>query len=94
MIKRIKKETVVKRDSAIELTSTGLSEGTPVEVIVLVDERNSGLEAAPSDDKKWADFYKNVVGMWKDDEDIQQVFAEIERDRRLDRGREIIGFDD
>ena len=56
----------------LEIASTDLPVGTAVEVIVVVEEESNRSEATPDDDK-WADF-DSVVGAWKDDENIKQVF--------------------
>ena len=98
-IKGIRQKTIVKPGGAIELESTDLSAGTFVEVIVLVDESkpvDQGSQTSPdtlSQEEKWADFY-SVLGAWKDNEDIDQVFAEIDRERHLDYGRHAPIFDD
>jgi hypothetical protein len=94
MLKGIRQETVVKSGGVIELTSTDLPVGTSVEVIILVNDGANKTSEASSNDEKWARFYEKVVGAWKDDEDIHQVFAEIEQARHLDRGRETPVFDD
>ena len=93
MLKGIKQKTIVKPGGAIELASTDLPVGTSVEVIVLVTEQGDHSKNASSQDEKWARFYEKAVGMWKDSEDIEQVFAEIDRERHLDYGRETPALD-
>lgn len=84
----IRQKTIVKPGGAIELESTDLPAGTAVEVIVLVTEQDERSKPELSQDEKWKQFYEKAVGMWKDDEDIDRVFAEIDRERHLDFGRE------
>jgi hypothetical protein len=43
---------------------------------------------SPEQDQKWAKFYEDVVGAWKDDLEINQIFEEIDQARHLDYGRE------
>ena len=94
MLKGIRQETIVEPDGTIELNPTDLPAGTSVEVIVLISEKDDKPDAALSQDEKWARFYERAVGVWKDDEDIERVFAEIDRERHLDRGRETPVLDD
>ena len=93
MLKEIRQEAVVKPGGVIEIASTDLPVGTAVEVIVVVEEESNQSEATPDDDK-WADFDKNVVGAWKNDEEINQIFKEIERDRHRPSNRETPVFGD
>ncbi|MGC1309073.1 MAG: hypothetical protein WA885_17750 [Phormidesmis sp.] len=93
MLKEIRQETVVKPGGVIELTSDDFPVGTSVEVIVLLNEENNQLSHTSNDDEKWAKFYENVVGAWKDDEEINQIFKEIDRERHLDYGRGTPTFD-
>lgn len=93
MIKGIRQKTIVKPGGAIELACADLPVGTSVEVIVLID---AGKETPPeslSQEEKWTRFY-SVLGAWKDDEDTDRVFAEIDRERHLDYGRPTPNFDD
>ena len=41
---------------------------------------------------QWEEIEK-VIGFWENDEEITQIFAEIDRERHLDYGREV-NFDD
>jgi predicted DNA-binding antitoxin AbrB/MazE fold protein len=41
---------------------------------------------------QWNELEK-VIGVWKDDQEITDIFAEIDMERHLDYGREI-NFDD
>ena len=93
MLKGIRQEAIVKQGGVIELASIDLPVGTSVEVIVLVDEGKQTPPESLSQEEKWARFY-SVLGTWKDDEDIDQVFAEIDRERHLDYGRQTPIFDD
>lgn len=93
MLREIRQETVVKPGGVIELASDDFPVGTSVQVIVLLNEDSSQLSTALDEDEKWARFYKNVVGAWKDDEEISQIFEEIDRERHLDYGRETPSFD-
>ena len=92
MLKEIRQEAVVKSGGIIELTVADLPVGTAVEVTILLKE-NNGSSKAVSQEEKWARFYA-VLGAWKDDDDIERVFAEIDRDRHLDRSSEMPIFDD
>lgn len=89
MLKEIRQKAVVQPGGVIELTSADFPVGTSVEVVVLVDEGRDRSTDVSDNDKKWADFYKDVVGAWKDDEEINQIFKEIERDRRRPSTREM-----
>ena len=88
MLKEIRQETIVKSGGVIEVTSADFPVGASVEVIVLVEEEKDESSSTPDDDEKWAMFYENVVGAWKDDREIDQIFEEIDRERHLDQGRE------
>ena len=94
MLKEIRQDAVVKPGGVIELASTELPAGTAVKVIVLVGEEIEQSGVTPEDEEKWADFDKNVVGAWKDDEEINQIFLEIERDRHRPSNRETPVFED
>jgi len=104
MLKEIRQSAIVKLGGVIELDSTDLPVGSIVEVIILISEETSAsvepvavnkLSANNelSIDEKWARFY-SVVGMWKDDTDIDQVFSEIQSERQQDLGRETPNFDE
>lgn len=88
MLKEIRQETVVKSGGVIEVTSADFPVGASVEVIVLVDEKREPSSDMPDDSEKWARFYENVVGVWKGDEEINQIFEEIDRNQHQDLGRE------
>ncbi|MEL7067457.1 MAG: hypothetical protein AAGN15_02250 [Cyanobacteria bacterium J06581_3] len=96
MPKTLRQATTVKPGGVIELEPTDIPAGSAVEIIVMVTEDNGEQSASTSysNDDKWARFYKNVVGVWKDDDDINQIFAEIDRERHLDRSDETPNFDD
>ena len=84
MLKGIRQETVVKSGGVIEVTSADFSVGASVEVIVLVEEERDESSSTLDDDERWAMFYENVVGVWKEDREIDQIFEEIDRERHLD----------
>ncbi len=91
MLKGIRQEAVVQPGGIIELAPTDLPVGMAVEVIVLLNEEM--LSAEPEKDEKWVRFYETVVGAWKDDTEINQIFQEIDRARHLDRGSETPVFE-
>lgn len=92
MLKGIRQETVVKPGGVIELISSDLPVGTSVEVTVLIKEEGHASDEL-SEDERWARF-DSVIGVWKDDEDIDQIFKEIEQDRHRGSNREMPSFDD
>ena len=103
MMKELRQLTIVKPGGVIELASTDLPVGRSVEVIVLLDEEEHRsvrpLEKNPSKgddlhtDEKWARFY-SVLGRWKDDDDIDRIFNEIQIERQQDMGRDTPDFDE
>lgn len=42
----------------------------------------------PNKIEQWQQL-QQVIGAWKDDSEIEEIFAEIERERHAYRGREI-----
>ncbi|MGB3291415.1 MAG: hypothetical protein WBB01_00320 [Phormidesmis sp.] len=94
MLKGIRQEAIVKPGGIIELASPDLPVGISVEVIVLVNEDSRQPEDTADSEDKWAEFYKSAVGAWKDDEEINQIFKEIELNRRHSTSRETPTFDD
>jgi hypothetical protein len=88
MLKSIRQEAVVQPGGIIELAPTDLPVGTAVEVIVLLNEESALPSAEPEKDEKWVRFYETVVGAWKDDPEINQIFQEIDRARHLANRKE------
>lgn len=92
MLQAIRQQTTVKDGGIVELMPTDLPVGASVEVIVVVNENNPTVEAS-DEDKRWADFYENVVGAWEGDQEISKIFADIDKERHLDRSSETPSFD-
>lgn len=55
------------------------------EIIIFIDDYELQSQKKSV---KWEDF-EEVIGAWKDDEEITQIFAEINQERYQDLGREI-----
>ena len=92
MIKAVHQATTVKPGGVIELAPTDIPVGSTVEIFVVVT--NEAAQAATlNQDQKWERFYA-VLGAWKNDDEIDQIFTEIDKERHLDRGREVSIFDE
>ncbi|MGD1896783.1 MAG: hypothetical protein ACFB16_07505 [Phormidesmis sp.] len=87
MLQAIRQQTIVKTGGIIELVSTDLPVGASVEVIVVVSDSQEAVEAV-DEDEQWTDFYENVVGAWEGNQEISQIFEQIERERHSDRSGE------
>lgn len=79
MLKAVRQETTVKPGGIVELTPTDLPIGATVEVIIVVNEVDYPAANEPSRNEGGARFYQNVVGAWKDDKEITQIFEEVNR---------------
>ncbi|WP_342597257.1 hypothetical protein VKI21_00350 [Cyanobacterium aponinum UTEX 3222] len=55
------------------------------EIIIFINDND--LKINPIS-KKWEDF-KEVIGAWKDDQEITEIFAHIDQERHQDFGREV-----
>lgn len=71
---------IVKGKSIQLLDSIALAEGS--EVVLEVTEAEEKI--VPN----WSKL-QEVIGTWKDDPEITKIFAQIDRKRHLDRGRDI-----
>lgn len=70
MLKEIRQETTVKPGGIIELAPTDLPAGTSVEVIVVLNGESKQSATNSSNNEKWASFYENVVGAWKEEDEM------------------------
>lgn len=77
MLKAIRQATTVKPGGVIELAPTDIPAGSAVEIIVVVTDDEAQSSETLSQDEKWERFYA-VLGAWKDDDEIDQIFAEID----------------
>ena len=83
MTKAVRQRTTVQPGGIIHLAPTDLPAGTSVEVIVLVEEEDA---MAPPSKAETQDSAPSTTDGWKGDEEIQQMFEEIEKGRAGDRG--------
>lgn len=104
MLSGMKQKAIVKAGGVIELKTPELSTGTHVEVIVLVEPSEAvtaprnptevaksleGLSAEEAESK-----LRSLIGTWADEEEIEHIFAEIDRERHADFGRAPVTFDE
>ena len=76
----MKLKGIIKGQS-IELSEPiAIAEGSEVTVEILAPE----LETKPD----WTELQK-VIGVWEEDTEIEEIFAQIDRERHLDLGREV-----
>ncbi|MDJ0636250.1 MAG: hypothetical protein QNJ34_23920 [Xenococcaceae cyanobacterium MO_188.B29] len=76
----MKLKGIIKGQSIELLEPIAIAEGS--EVTIEISE--SELETLPD----WTELQK-VIGVWQEDTEIQEIFAEIDRERHLDLGREV-----
>jgi len=81
----------IKRGQAIELLEKLDQIPDGMEVTVEIQNRHPLAELSEEEIQKRI---AKVAGVWKDDLELEQIFAEIDRDRHIDFGREIVSFDD
>lgn len=102
-LRKIRKKAVVQ-SGVIQLQTPELSSGTKVEVVVSVEPHNPAapstapksitpkevarrLEGLPAEEIEAQ--LKLMLGTWEDEEEIEQIFDDIDRARHLDFGRDI-----
>ena len=61
-----------------------------MEVTVEIQNRHPLAELSEEEIQKRI---AKVAGVWKDDLELEQIFAEIDRERHADLGREPVSFD-
>ena len=76
----MKLKGIIKGQSIELLEPIAIAEGS--EVTIEISE--SELETLPD----WTELQK-VIGVWQEDPEIPEIFAEIDRERHLDLGREV-----
>ncbi|MDJ0633703.1 MAG: hypothetical protein QNJ34_11000 [Xenococcaceae cyanobacterium MO_188.B29] len=76
----MKLKGIIKGQSIELLEPIAIAEGS--EVTIEISELE--LETLPD----WTELQK-VIGVWKEDTEITEIFAEIDRERHLDLGREV-----
>ena len=76
----MKLKGIIKGQSIELLEPIAIAEGS--EVTIEISE--SELETLPD----WTELQK-VIGVWQEDTEIPEIFAEIDRERHLDLGREV-----
>jgi hypothetical protein len=82
----------------------GIKRGQAIELLEKLDQIPDGMEVTveiknrhPLDDLSDEEIQKRiakVAGVWKDNLELEEIFTEIDRDRHIDFGREIVSFDD
>jgi len=98
MLKGLKQTAVVKPGGLIEVQSDALPVGSTVDVIVLINHQAvSPRPSHPLDglskDEQIAKI-RAVLGGWKDDPEIAEIFSDIDRERHTYQGRAIATFED
>jgi len=76
----MKLKGIIKGQSIELLEPIAIAEGS--EVTIEISE--SEIETKPD----WTELQK-VIGVWQEEPEIQEIFAEIDRERHLDFGREV-----
>ncbi len=76
----MKLKGIIKGQSIELLEPIAMAEGSEVTIEILESE----LENTPD----WTELQK-VIGVWQNDTEITEIFAELERERHLDLGREV-----
>ena len=80
----------IKRGQIIELIEVlDIPDGE--QVIVEALDVHPLSQLTPEERQKRID---EVLGAWKDDPDLDRIFAEIDQERHVNRGREIDSLDD
>lgn len=80
----------IKRGHTIELIETlDIPDGE--QVMVEASRVHPLSQLTPEERQKRID---SVLGGWKNDPNLDNIFAEIDRERHADRGRQIDSFDD
>jgi hypothetical protein len=75
---------VIKQGKTLQLTENlNLPDGQEIMIFI----SNSNLNKSKNQ-VKWEDF-ADIIGAWKDDQEITEIFAEIEQERHQDLGREV-----
>ncbi len=93
----------VARRSRFEVTTmqiTGIKRGKTIELPEELDLPDGQaiaveiIETRSQTEETKAETVPEVFGAWKDDREIKEIFAEIDRERHLYRGREIKFLED
>lgn len=82
----------------------GIKRGQAIELLEKLDQIPDGMEVTveiknrhPLDGLSDEEIQKRiaiVAGVWKNDLELEQIFAEIDHDHHIDFGREIVSLDD
>ncbi len=80
----------IKRGQSIELLEKLDQIPDGMEVTVEIQNRHPLAELSEEEIQKRI---AKVAGVWKDDLELEQIFAEIDRERHADLGREPVSFD-
>jgi len=80
----------IKRGQSIELLEKLDQIPDGMEVTVEIQNRHPLAELSEEEIKRRI---AKVAGAWKDDLELEQIFAEIDRERHADLGREPVSFD-
>jgi hypothetical protein len=74
----------IKQGNTLQLTQEiNCPDGQEIMIDISENELNN-----PKSPVKWEDF-QEVIGAWKDDEEITEIFETIDQERHQDMGREI-----
>ena len=95
-----RQKAIVQPGGVIQLKAPELQAGTEVEVLVLVDA-TAASDSAEDPEHPLASLtpeevearVMSVLGDWEGDEEIDRIFAEIDRERHADFGRGIPDLD-
>jgi hypothetical protein len=104
MIHEIRQTALVQPGGIIELQSNELPVGQTVEIIVLVDAPPTSVGTTPantsnhplanlSQEQRSAKI-RAALGGWKNDPEIAEIFAEIDRERHAYKGRPLTKFNE
>lgn len=95
MLNATRQKAVVKPGGVIELKTADLPIGTEVEVTFRLEPAVKKAVRHPLEGLTPEEIQARLDSMpkWEDEEDIIKIFAEIDRERHADFGREIPEFE-
>jgi hypothetical protein len=75
---------VIKQGNTLQLTENlNLPDGQEIMIVISDSNLNNSKNQV-----KWDDF-ADIIGAWKNDQEITEIFAEIEQERHQDLGRDV-----
>ena len=85
----------IKRGQTIELLEqVDVPDGTEVSLEVEILSNLDNSSKPPLTDEERLAKLNELFGAWKDQPDLDEIFAQIDRERHAYRGRQIDSFDD